>query len=106
MYAIRSYYDFRLSVAGAQEKTAFLRMQDGWYRPSGATPTSHIFKLPMGRLGQTGLDLSGSVENEWLCQKLLAAFGMAAADTRMANFGRITSYNVCYTKLLRWADTQ
>lgn len=79
--------DFRLSVAGAQEKTAFLRMQEGWYRPSGATPTSHIFKLPMGRLGQTGLDLSGSVENEWLCQKLLNAFGMAAADTRMANFG-------------------
>ena len=65
--------DFRLSVAGAQEKTAFLRMQNDWYRPSGATPTSHIFKLPMGRLGQTGLDLSGSVENEWLCQKLLGA---------------------------------
>ncbi|MGD9825925.1 type II toxin-antitoxin system HipA family toxin [Desulfobacter sp.] len=79
--------DFRLSVAGAQEKTAFLRMQGGWYRPSGATPTSHIFKLPMGWLGQTGLDLSGSVENEWLCQKLLDAFGMAAADTQMANFG-------------------
>ena len=79
--------DFRLSVAGAQEKTAFLRMQGNWYRPSGATPTSHIFKLPMGWLGQTGLDLSGSVENEWLCQKLLDAFGMAAADTRMANFG-------------------
>ena len=82
--------DFRLSVAGAQEKTAFLRMQEGWYRPSGATPTSHIFKLPMGRLGQTGLDLSGSVENEWLCQKLLNAFGMTAADTRMANFGSQT----------------
>nr|WP_320193978.1 type II toxin-antitoxin system HipA family toxin [uncultured Desulfobacter sp.] len=79
--------DFRLSVAGAQEKTAFLRMQNGWYRPSGSTPTSHIFKLPMGRLGQTGLDLSGSVENEWLCQKLLGAFGMAAADTQLANFG-------------------
>jgi len=79
--------NFRLSVAGAQEKTAFLRMQGGWYRPSGATPTSHIFKLPMGWLGQTGLDLSGSVENEWLCQKLLDAFGMAAADTQIANFG-------------------
>ncbi len=94
--------DFRLSVAGAQEKTAFLRMQDGWYRPSGATPTSHIFKLPMGRLGQTGLDLSGSVENEWLCQKLLAAFGMAAADTRMANFG---SQNVLVVKRFdrRWS---
>ena len=79
--------DFRLSIAGVQEKTAFLRMQGNWYRPSGATPTSHIFKLPMGRLGQTGLDLSGSVENEWLCQKLLGAFGMAVVDSRMANFG-------------------
>ena len=30
-------------------------MQNDWYRPSGATPTSHIFKLPMGRLGPNRL---------------------------------------------------
>jgi len=79
--------DFRLSVAGVQEKTAFLEMQGAWYRPFGATPTSHIFKLPMGRLGQSGLDLSESVENEWLCQQLLEAFGMPVARTRIATFG-------------------
>jgi serine/threonine-protein kinase HipA len=79
--------DFRLSVAGVQEKTAFLEMQGAWYRPFGATPTSHIFKLPMGRLGQSGLDLSESVENEWLCQQLLEAFGMPVARTSIATFG-------------------
>lgn len=78
--------DFRISVAGVQEKTAFLRMNDAWYRPSGATPTSHIFKLPMGKLGQTGLDLSQSVENEWLCQQFLSALGISCAQTQMVSF--------------------
>ena len=79
--------DFRLSVAGTQEKTAFLKIRDTWYRPFGATPTSHIFKLPMGGFGQSELDLSESVENEWLCQQLLIAFGVPVACTQMALFG-------------------
>lgn len=79
--------DFRLSVAGAQEKTALLQHNGHWCRPSGATPTSHIFKLPIGELGQSGIDLRESVENEWLCQQLLDAFGIATAATEIAVFG-------------------
>ena len=38
--------DFRISLAGAQEKTAFLRSGGRWLVPRGSTPTTHIFKLP------------------------------------------------------------
>ncbi len=40
--------DFRLSIAGAQEKTALLWYRNQWHRPRGTTPTSHILKLPIG----------------------------------------------------------
>ena len=61
--------EFRISLAGAQEKTAFLRSDEQWYQPLHMTPTTHIFKLPMGTNSQ--MDLSDSVENEWLCHLLL-----------------------------------
>ncbi|MEP6889558.1 MAG: HipA N-terminal domain-containing protein, partial [Nitrospirota bacterium] len=54
---------FRISIAGAQEKTALLRHKGRWWKPTGATPTTHIFKKQIGRL-PNGLDLSESVENE------------------------------------------
>jgi len=38
--------DFRISIAGAQEKTAFLLHEEKWQKPKGTTPTTHIFKLP------------------------------------------------------------
>jgi serine/threonine-protein kinase HipA len=78
--------DFRLSIAGAQEKTALLRWQDQWLRPTGATPTTHIFKPQIGQL-PNGLDLSNSVENEYLCLTLTAAFGLPTAKVEMAIFG-------------------
>lgn len=62
--------DFRISLAGAQEKTALLYHAGHWCRPSGATPTSHLFKLPIGELGRSGIDLSASIDNEWLCQRI------------------------------------
>jgi serine/threonine-protein kinase HipA len=34
--------DFRISVAGAQEKTALLWHESRWLKPHGATPTTHI----------------------------------------------------------------
>ncbi|MGT2397420.1 HipA N-terminal domain-containing protein, partial [Enterobacter roggenkampii] len=40
--------DLRLSIAGAQEKTALLWHEDRWCMPEGNTPTTHIFKLPLG----------------------------------------------------------
>ncbi|WP_404990877.1 hypothetical protein [Duganella sp. 3397] len=38
---------FRISIAGAQEKTALLFYQGKWQRPLGSTATSHILKLPL-----------------------------------------------------------
>ncbi len=35
---------FRISLAGAQEKTALLRHKGKWLKPRGTTPTSHILK--------------------------------------------------------------
>ncbi len=83
---IRKEKDFRISVAGAQEKTALLWHEDNWLEPSGTTPTTHIIKPPIGRL-PNGMDLSNSVENEYLCLKLMEGFGLRAANVEMANFG-------------------
>jgi len=77
---------FRISIAGAQEKTALLWHEDRWQRPVGETPSTHIFKLPLGRVGNFQADLSTSVENEWLCAQILAAFGMAVARCDIARF--------------------
>ncbi len=79
--------ELRISIAGAQEKTALLWHQGQWQLPLGATPTTHIFKLPLGRSATLGVDLSTSVENEWLCSKLLAAYGLPIANCEMARFG-------------------
>ena len=79
--------DFRISIAGAQEKTALLRINDRWHLPVGATPTTHILKLPLGLVGNMRADLTDSVENEWLCAKLLTAMGFDVAQTDIAQFG-------------------
>ncbi len=78
---------FRISIAGAQEKTAFLRHQGRWCRPLGSTPSTHIFKLPMGLIGGARIDMTASVENEWLCGKILAAYGLPVARSEIAQFG-------------------
>ena len=51
--------DFRISIAGAQEKTALLFHQGHWWRPHGLTPTTHIFKLPLGVIGNLQIDMPG-----------------------------------------------
>ncbi|KWC80014.1 toxin HipA [Burkholderia cepacia] len=78
--------DLRLSIAGAQEKTALLRQGNRWLRPSGSTPTTHIFKLPLGRVGNMQADMRTSVENEWLCAKLVAAYGLPVAACDIGRF--------------------
>lgn len=71
--------DLRISIAGAQEKTALLQREGRWYLPHGATPTTHILKLPLGLIGGMKLDMRHSVENEWLCARILAAYGLPVA---------------------------
>lgn len=79
--------DFRISIAGAQEKTAFLLHNGRWCRPLGATPTTHIFKLPLGLVGNMRADMGDSVENEWLCARILAAYGLPVARCEIGRFG-------------------
>lgn len=78
--------DFRISVAGAQEKTALLRHDNKWLKPHGTTPTTHIFKKQIGRL-PNGIDLTDSVENEFYCLKLLEAFGLKVNSAEILTFG-------------------
>ena len=78
--------DFRISIAGAQEKTALLYWKDRWCKPLGTTATTHILKPEIGRL-PNGLDLTASVENEFLCLKLTAALGIPSANVTMTWFG-------------------
>ena len=78
--------ELRLSVAGAQEKTAFLWHNGQWCVPLESTPTTHLFKLPMGIIGEGQIDFSTSVENEWLCSRILHAFGLPVAPSEIASF--------------------
>jgi serine/threonine-protein kinase HipA len=77
---------FRISLAGAQEKIALLFRDGRWHRPTHATPTTHILKLPLGK-GFQGIDLSTSVENEWLCSRIVRAYGLDVANCRIETFG-------------------
>ena len=78
--------DFRISIAGMQEKTGFLYSAGGWRLPLGGTPTSHIFK-PALRARGNGLDFSDSPWNEWFCLKLCEGFGLASANAEVRLFG-------------------
>ena len=78
--------DFRISIAGAQEKTALLWKDNAWNRPIGTTPTTHIFKLPIGKIEASGMDLSDSCENEWLCLKIAEAFGLPVCHAEIGLF--------------------
>ncbi len=78
--------DLRISIAGAQEKTALLWHEGQWCRPIGPTPTSHIFKLPIGSIAENNIDLSESCENEWLCLEIATAFGFPTANAQIQCF--------------------
>lgn len=79
-------HDFRISVAGAQEKTALLLHKGKWLRPSGATPTTHILKTQIGEL-PNGVDLSNSVENEFYGLAVMEAFGLPVNKVEIKTFG-------------------
>ena len=78
--------DLRLSIAGAQEKSALLWHQNQWQKPVGSTPTTHILKLPLGLVGDMQADMRTSVENEWLCSKIMAGFELPVAHCDIAQF--------------------
>lgn len=80
---------FRISIAGAQAKTALLFDEGRWKRPVGVTPTTHILKPQLGRIPTASgeVDLSHSVDNEHYCLTLMRAFGLETATTEIATFG-------------------
>lgn len=78
--------DFRISIAGAQEKTALLWHDGKWLKPHGTTATTHLLKTQIGTL-PNGIDLSNSVENEFYCLKFIEAFGLPVNAAQISTFG-------------------
>ncbi|KCZ48465.1 type II toxin-antitoxin system HipA family toxin [Hyphomonas sp. CY54-11-8] len=75
--------ELRISIAGAQEKTALL-WQEGWCLPKGTTPTTHILKPELGKL-PNGLDMTFSVENEHFCLTLCRELGLDVAQSQIVD---------------------
>ena len=82
--------EFRLSIAGAQEKTALTHYKNKWLKPKGATATTHIFKPPIGKLDDW-VEFPNSVENEYLCLQLCKAFGLKTAQSEIIEFNGVTA---------------
>jgi len=88
--------DFRISIAGAQEKTALLYLDNRWCLPVNATPTTHIIKLPIGKIESHSfsIDMSDSVENEYLCMMIAREFGLPVPQCFMLKVGKIKALAV------------
>ncbi|MCB1560239.1 MAG: type II toxin-antitoxin system HipA family toxin [Xanthomonadales bacterium] len=69
----------QFSLAGAQPKTALIRVDGRWGIPSGNIPTTHILKPPSN-------DFDGYAENEHFCMKLAAAYGLPTAASDVLRF--------------------
>ena len=76
---------FRISIAGAQDKTALLKKDGIWQRPTGTTATTHILKPAIGVI-QNDIDLTDSVQNEFVCLKICALLGLDVAEAEIAAF--------------------
>ena len=74
---------FRISVAGAQDKTALLFHDGRWMLPVGTTPTTHILKPQIGKLLYKNgeIDMSDSVQNEHFCLTLCRHLGFRVAKS-------------------------
>ncbi|KTD65215.1 type II toxin-antitoxin system HipA family toxin [Legionella shakespearei] len=91
---MQEHTDFRISIAGAQEKTALLWHKEQWHLPKDTTPTSHIIKLPIGKIVHAGIDLSESIENEWLCLQILSAYGLPVNQANIVRFAEFKALAV------------
>lgn len=73
--------DLRLSLAGAQDKTAVLLIDNKIYMPSRYTPTTHIIKPAIKKLKE-------SVENEYICLKTAQLFGLEVPNCEIRQIGK------------------
>lgn len=76
---IFSRKDFRLSLAGAQQKIALAYFDGKWFVPKSNAPSTHIIK-PARR------DFSDIAQNEYLSMRLGGIFIGEVADSSMADF--------------------
>lgn len=77
--------DFRISIAGAQEKTAFLKLNGTWKEPHGLTPTTHILKTSIGALG-VDINFEDSIDNEWASLFLMKKMGLPVCNASIGDF--------------------
>ncbi|MGB1256957.1 MAG: type II toxin-antitoxin system HipA family toxin [Thiolinea sp.] len=89
-----THEEFRISLAGAQDKTGLLWHDEKWQSPEGTTPTTHIIKLPIGKIDYNNIDLSDSVDNEWLCLKILELYGLEITQAERLTVGDTTVLSV------------
>jgi serine/threonine-protein kinase HipA len=73
-----------LSLAGNQSKTAFRKIDDDWYWPSGSEPSSHIIKP-----GITHLDNQAFIE--YIFQKLGTEIDLPMAQVDFEEIGGVSS---------------
>lgn len=73
--------DFRMSLAGMNEKTAYLKHGGKWQRPKGTTPSTHIFKPSM-----TDSKIKDSSANEYFCMNLADEMGLIVPETNLKKY--------------------
>lgn len=79
------HQEFRISIAGIQDKTSLHIQGRQIYLPQGPTPSTHILKPPIqSKAGYP--DMSDSVENEHFCLKFLGHFDIPVAETQIEHF--------------------
>lgn len=72
----RPYLGKRLSLAGAQEKTAVCVIDGKIALPNDDVPTTHIIKTALPKYSQ-------SIQNEYICMKAAKALGMEVAEVEI-----------------------
>jgi len=73
----------RWSLAGAQNKIALHRLDDGtWAVPLGSTPTTHILKPTRANTRFVDLDV-----NEFVCLRAAGLLGLRVAEVDLVDFG-------------------
>ena len=70
-----------------RRRPLLLRMGRRWYRPRGATPTTHILKLPLGLVGNMRADMSDVDRKRMAVQPQPGRARLPVAETEMAQFG-------------------
>ncbi|MDC7250357.1 MAG: HipA domain-containing protein [Sphaerochaetaceae bacterium] len=76
---------YKISLSGSQSKIALLYDNGEWKETIGTTPTTHIFKLPIG-VTPGGLDLSDSIENEWYCNNFFTTMNLPVPESKILYF--------------------